>query len=194
MAFSATQWRDLLNNYTGGPAVSRTWSAMGNKQWNGAWYLQFINSPAFGSPRSTLIQLKNCDSNYNGKNVQSFYKIKVAFSIYTAFFNAYGFPTFISANLSGTGTAFSTPANVYTITNMGTYAFYSTSGPSTGYTSNTIADYVRSVNSANTTFFYDFSPWQTVGPGDNVAIGRGPTGSPSSGYPYQRIYINGYCP
>jgi len=199
MAFNATEWRDLLSDYSGSTAGTRSWSALGESQAVGKYYLQLFKSSTGGSNYAIKARIRGCQpSNSSAKNVSSFYSVAGNAQAYRTSFNAYyGF--FTSTSFTN-GTLFSTPSHVYTlgnvIDNVTDTSYYGFSVAESTFWS---AGNVTTMNGAETVEFYNFSPWGAPpysggSPGSNVAIGRGPSGTPSSGYPYQRYYLPGNCP
>lgn len=182
MAFSATNWRDLLSNYSGSQAGTRSWSVLGQSQYQGKYYMQVFNYPNW------KVRIRGCGGG-TGKNVESFYKIVGSVSVFSTNFNGYyGYFTYFTyAN----GTVYSTPANISTFATF----LYAPNQYFTGYSIGSSTQYsagpVVSINDTTYVAFYNYSPWGS-GPytaGSNIAIGKGDVGpAPYSGYPYQRYY------
>lgn len=200
MAFSATEWRNLIANYSGSQAGTRSWGVLGNSQAQGKFYVATYKDYAgYGSSYKMRAKVEGCAGGYQPKNVTSFYSVRVGIIQFSTFYNAYTFPSFTTNYTANNVTIYSTPAGVYTLGTIGTYTDTLYTAPAIG--SQTYFQVVgnKALNGSFYVAFYNFSPWGT-GPfsaGSNVAIGRGPAGSPSSGYPYQRFYDNSgvnYCP
>lgn len=196
MAFSATQWRDLIADYSGSQAGTRSWSVLGKSQYNGQYYLQLFKSNTGGNNYAIKARIRGCAPGAsNVKNVQSFYSVAGNAVAFTTNFNAY-FGYFTGTSYAA-GTLFSTPTYVTTlgdvIDNVTDTSF---TGFSTGNSTFWAAGSVTGMNGTSFVAFFNYSPWG-AGPysaGSNVAIGRGPFGSPASGFPYQRYYLPGACP
>lgn len=193
MAFSATQWRDLLDDYSGSQAGTRSWSVLGRATRIGEYFNYFQqNNYAFAKQHFYIFAGTGANP-LNARNYAAYYLTMYALTYYaTSFFNNF----FQSFNLFNntfaspvpglfvgayqySGFWFTGPANTYYSVGFGTN-YYVTS-------TNYAAYIIPASYSPNT--FTNFSPWG-AGPysaGSNVAIGRGPGGSPASGYPYQYL-------
>lgn len=197
MAFSATEWRDELASWSGSSQSDRSWSALGKSTRIGEYFSYFFVQSS--SPSKTINYIYRGLSYPNQsptteKNVEAFYgsgyyTTYVVGGLYygTGFFQNtnYSFNTNFNwysgqGNYSGFG--FTAPAN---------YITFQPATPS--FTAYYIATYYAGYTAPTSwspSTFYNYSPWG-AGPysaGSNVAIGRGPAGSPSSGYPYQYIH------
>jgi hypothetical protein len=183
MSFSATQWRDLLADYSGSTNGTRSWGELGQGQFQGKYYIQTIIAG-----NNLIARVRGCGGGI-GKTVQSFYSVNSrAANYFTAFNGYYGF---FSNFQYASGTLYSTPAYVYILGTLLTglsnsYVSYGSYSQSKFWGS---AE-TRFINSSNYVAFYSYTPWGS-GPysaGSNIAIGHGNNGSPTSGYPYQRHY------
>jgi len=198
MSFNSTEWRNLLSNHSGSQVGTRSWSVLGNSQYQGEYY-GTVTKVYSGTPDTynMKVRIEGCKgTSSNPKTVESFYSVtgqRFTFQTYYAPQTS----TFLYQTL--TNTIFSTPFSAYT---LGTLAIVADTSFITSFTSEQFFNQsgtVTAFNGNNSHNFYNYSPWGASpysggSPGSDVAIGRGPSGSPSSGYPYQRYYIFSGCP
>lgn len=191
MAFSATEWRNLLADYSGSSQGDRSWSGLGKSTRQGEYYNYFtitsysptkIFQYVFVGFGSNATPAKNYQAYYAVVYVIDYYFVYTQFGLtafsfgmsnqYTVNYYApsYTYQQFaFSLNADFASSNFFTNFSFYAYTSVGGYTAPSSWSPST---------------------FTNFAPWGN-GPysaGSNIAIGRGPGGSPSSGYPYQYLH------
>lgn len=187
MSFNATQWRDLIADYSGSQSGTRSWGVLGQCQYQGQYYIQAVLES-----NKLKTRIRGCGGGI-GKNVLSFYSVSATARAYSTYFNAYyGYFNFTYYQ---TGTLYSTPAYVYYLgTNISGLTNTSYVGYSNGNSTYWSVQGVNGINGTTYVAFYSYTPWGAppYSAGSNIAIGHGNQGSPTSGYPYQRYYLS--CP
>lgn len=196
MAFSATQWRDELASWSGSSQGDRSWSALGKSTRIGEYFSYFFVQYQPGKdinyiyrglsyPNQSPTTEKNVEAFY-GSGYYTTYVVAGLYNINNGTFSYtanYSFNTnfnWYQGQGNYSGYAFSAPAN---------YITYQGGSPTSYYAATYYAGYTAPTSWSPSTFF-NYSPWGS-GPysaGSNIAIGRGPAGSPASGYPYQYIH------
>lgn len=184
MAFSATDWRYRLSEWSGSSQGNRSWSGLGASTRNGQYYSYFYTYNyaihyvyvGFGGTTNARNVEPYYASAYRVDYFQAYsYNPLCGYTQYFQNYSSYVYFNFYVGQGNYTGYATSKPSPYY---------FYS--GYSYYYTEIYNSGGYSAVTSWSPSTFYNYSPYGG-GPysaGSNIFIGSGG----SSGYPYQYIH------
>mgnify|MGYP003334457051 CR=1 FL=1 len=187
MAWSATQWRDRLNDYSGSVLGTRSWGEMGNSQYQGKFKFRVFGGA--GGPFTIRHRTCGTPTAYPKVvgNVSGLFTVQYRYTNFkpTTYYSYYSYyPSVGFYMAAGNATA-------YAPSPMSTFNYVGFSVGSSRF-QNSLAQGTSNVYNTYTYAFYNYSPWG-AGPysaGANIIISNG------TNFPYQRLYSNatGICP